>query len=257
MSRRALQHRVSFAAAIALTCSISYAAPFECAPVVPDRSMQPPYHRVSGQGRCEGFFSQTVSQKFVELVSLTLSPRLRSDGASGPLSIRVPRMLNATPPATLVIRPLGARPFYRVDMPISRKPTEWDPAPMLTATGLQVSNLGFLAVTGQPEPGVTAFTPVAIDATSAKSSDAFATVRVSVKVTTLRYRQYALSPATADTEQWREVRGTPLYAWDRSQLQIPLPADDGGLRVDVEATDDSGRNLPLLRFIIVGQHEPK
>ncbi len=58
---------------------------FQCAPVLPSSSGAPAYGPVAPQ-RCEGFFDRTVSQPFIELVSLTRGV-MGPGAADGPLQI--------------------------------------------------------------------------------------------------------------------------------------------------------------------------
>ncbi|MBS0342832.1 MAG: hypothetical protein JSS56_20150, partial [Proteobacteria bacterium] len=56
-----------------LWAGTAIAAEFHCADLKPSDVDKPPYERISGQMRCEGFYIKNVSQPFIELVSLTAS----------------------------------------------------------------------------------------------------------------------------------------------------------------------------------------
>lgn len=101
---------------------------FRCAPLLPSATRTPAYERVAGESRCEGFFDQTVSQAFVELLSLTRHrPDRGPSVAAGPLQLR-----SGTARAVLVIQPLRPSPFYRVDAALAPdRPLDWNAAPML------------------------------------------------------------------------------------------------------------------------------
>lgn len=224
------------------------AAPFQCAPVLPSVSRTPPYARVPGKELCEGYFEQTVSQPFIELLSLT---RHRPDApqlaAATVLHIRA----RAATPLALAIRPLRPSPFYRVD---GRLPPagalEWNPAPMLASTGLRMSDLGFLARAASPDPDLPLVAPLSLSPALDADGLAYVVLRVSVPVASIAARQYRPG---AGAGSWRELPGTPLLEWDTIVLPVTLAGDGTELRVDVRALGADGSLLPILQFAVVGQ----
>jgi hypothetical protein len=223
---------------------------FRCAPLLPSASRSPPYTRVAGEDRCEGYFDQTVSQPFVELLSLTRHrPDAQPPAASQPLQIR----LRSGMAAQLVIQPVRPSPFYRVDARLaSDRALAWDAAPMLASTGLRLSDLGFLARAASPEPGTLAVVPVSLPPAIDEAAMAYAVLRVSVPVTSIAARHYRLGAGAAASGAWRELPGAPLYAWDSIVLPLELASDGLDTRVDVHAVGADGRLLPLLQFVLVG-----
>jgi len=219
---------------------------FRCAALLPSASRAPPYARVPGEPRCEGYFEQTVSQPFIELLSLT---RYRPDApppAAGPLPI------HARPgvAARLLIQPLRPSPFYRVDAALSPGQTlPWNAAPMLASTGLRPSELGFLARAAGTDPDTPALAPVSLAPAVADAASAYAVLRVSVPVASVAARQYKPGGSGA----WRELPGPPLYAWDTIVLPLAPAADGADTGVDVRAVGADGRLLPLLKFVVVGR----
>lgn len=218
---------------------------FECAPLKPSTSRVPAYRPVPDQARCEGFFDRRVSQPFIELVSLTRGPwPAAGDATLSALEIHA----DTRSQIRLVVQPQRSGPFYRVDAALlGQQVLLWDPTPMLGATGLRLSDLGFLALTGStPLPGAV---PVALTASGRQARRADAVVRVSVPVTSVAWRSYRLGAEAA----WTEVPNSQLFAWQRITLPIDLPPDGRELRVDVQAVAASdGRALPMLRLAIVG-----
>jgi hypothetical protein len=226
---------------------------FDCAPLQASASRAPGYGRVPGQARCEGFFERGVSQPFIELVSLTRgqSPAVTAGAASAPLEIYA----EAQGSVRLVVQPQRSSPFYRVDAPMpGAQALAWDPAPMLAATRLPLSDLGFIAVLSASTPAtgaLPAVVPVAFTAAARVALRVYAVVRVSVEVSSVAWRAYR--PGVAALPTWADVPGSHLYAWRRITLPIDLPADGKGLWVDVQAVSASdSQALPLLRFAIVG-----
>jgi hypothetical protein len=223
---------------------------FRCAPLLPSASRSPPYTRVAGEERCEGYFDQTVSQPFVELLSLTRHrPDAQPRAASQPLQIRS----RSGVPAQLVIQPVRPSPFYRVDARFAAdRVLAWDAGPMLASTGLRLSDLGFLARAASPDPGTLAVMPVSLPPAIDDAAMAYAVLRASVPVTSIAARHYRLGAGTAASGAWRELPGTPLYAWDSIVLPLELASDGLDTRVDVRAVGADGRLLPLLQFVLVG-----
>lgn len=235
------------AAALAALGVVAPAAAFECAPLRPSAAQSPAYRPVAGQARCEGFFERTVSQPFVELLSLT-----RGDvpAQSGELEIRT----DAAVAARLVVQPQRSRPFYRVDAELpGGQPLRWDPAPMLAATQLPLAELGFLGVTAPAAAGATDLAVLPLRFGSDPAGDGRrlqAVVRVSVEVSSVAWRS---APPGGPATPWTVLPDSHLYAWRRLVLPIELPAADAGLRVDVQAVAArDAQPLPMLRFEIVG-----
>ncbi len=234
---------------------------FECAALKPSTSSSPAYRAVPGQARCEGFFEKTVSQPFIELVSLTRGPApVSGAAASSTLEIRA----DVRGPARLVIQPQTSTPYYRVDAAMQGgQPLLWDAAPMLAATPVPLASLGFLALTGPAVPSAgapPALAPLAFTAQALKDTRVYAVVRVSVEVSSVAWRAYRTGAdagaATATAAAWTDMPNSHLYAWKRITLPIDLPADGHGLRVDVQAVGASNaQTLPLLRFVVVGPRD--
>ncbi|MCR5867255.1 hypothetical protein [Aquincola sp. J276] len=231
------------------------AGAFECARVQPSSSRMPAYRPVPDAARCEGFYERTVSQPFVELVSLTRAPLPPT--TTGPLVWQA----EATGPALrLTVLPQRSTPFYRADAELPPgRPVAWDPAPMLAATGLRLADLGFLAVPlatsaagstpGHADP---VFVPLSPAGQAAPPLQAHAVLRVSVDVAAIRWRAAPDAPGAA-ASAWSELPGSRLFAWQRSTLPLLLPADGGSQRIEVQAVAAAdGRALPLLRFVVAG-----
>ncbi|RZU00843.1 hypothetical protein [Rivibacter subsaxonicus] len=218
---------------------------FGCAALKPSATQAPAYGPVAGQSRCEGFFEQSIAQPFVELVSLTRGqPRLEAAGA---VALRAA----AAGSQRLLIQPLAAAPFYRVDAPLrDGQPWTWDPRPMLVATGLRPDELGFLALAAGAAEEPLRAVPVSLTPEQADSDAGFATLRASVALSSLHWRSYP--PEAGADAAWRARSGVASYAWQPVSLPIELPAAGRALRVDVRALDAKGRTLPLLSFIVVG-----
>jgi hypothetical protein len=244
-----------WSASMLLLCAAAQAQPepFQCAPLVASKSRQPAYGPAPGQQRCEGFYDKNVSQPFLELVSLTRSPpgSWTVDG-EGRLSLRgLPKV-----DTRLLIQPMRSSPLYRVDAWLPHDTTlGWSSRAMLQATGLQLRDLGFLALAGASTE------PVALAPVSTRAGDegdtAYAVLRPSVAVSALAWRAYRLVPPGALSGDWQTLAGTPLFAWERIALPIALPADGLGLRIDVRGLDSQGQAMPLLQFIVLGTNDDK
>ena len=223
---------------------------FRCAPLLPSASKMPPYARVAGEERCEGYFEQTVSQPFIELLSLT---RHRPDAPQLALAKLLKIRAHSSVPLQLVIQPVRPSPFYRVDTRLAAgRVLDWNPAPMLANTGLRLFDLGFLARAASSDPGTPAVAPLSLSPATDDAAMAYAVLRVSVPVASIAARHYRLGAGSAAPGRWRELPGTPLYAWDAIVLPIALAADGLDDRVDVRAVGADGRLLPLLQFVLVG-----
>ena len=237
---------------------------FQCAALKPSSSLAPGYASVPGQARCEGFFEKTVSQPFIELLSLTrgappsAAAAPAASAASAPLAIRT----DVRAAARLVVQPLPSRPFYRVDAALAPgQALSWDAAPMLAATRQPVSGLGFLALVTptSANPGaLPALAPVAFTPQAPQDGPVYAVVRVSVDVASVAWRSYRVGndAAASPPPTWTDLPDSNLYAWKHITLTIPIPADGKGLRVDVQAVGAANaQSLPLLRFAIVGPND--
>ena len=230
---------------------------FQCAALKPSSSRAPAYGGVTGQSRCEGFFEKTVSQPFIELLSLTRGALPSASAPPAPLEVRA----DVRAAARLVVQPLTSSPFYRVDaaMPPGQ-PLSWDAAPMLAATRQPLAGLGFLALVASasaspdalPALAPVAFTPQALQ----DGRVVYAVVRVSVDVASVAWRSYRVgsdAAAASANSAWTDLPDSHLYAWKHITLTIPMPTDGKGLRVDVQAVGAANaQSLPLLRFAIVG-----
>lgn len=248
----------------AVVATSAQAQAFQCAALKPSSSLAPAYASVPGQPRCEGFFEKTVSQPFIELLSLTrgVPPAAPAASASSaPLQIRA----DVRAAARLVVQPLPSRPFYRVDAALAPgQALSWDAAPMLAATRQTLAGLGFLALVTPTSTGpaaLPALAPVAFTPQAPQDGRVYAVVRVSVDVTSVAWRSYrvsndaAASPSSAPAA-WTDLPDSNLYAWKHITLTIPMPADGKGLRVDVQAVGAANaQSLPLLRFAIVGPND--
>ena len=254
----------------AMVSADAQAQAFQCAALKPSSSLAPAYASVPGQARCEGFFEKTVSQPFIELLSLT-----RGVPPAGPAAPAAPAASAASAPsaplqisaevraaARLVVQPLPSRPFYRVDAALTPgQPLSWDAAPMLAATRQPVSNLGFLALvtpTSASPGALPALAPVAFTPQTPQDGRVYAVVRVSVDVASVAWRSYRVGSdaAASAPREWTDLPNSHLYAWKHITLTIPMPADGKGLRVDVQAVGAANaQSLPLLRFAIVGPND--
>lgn len=248
-----LAPRTAAICALALAASAALAGPFECAPLQPSAARAPAYGPAANPGHCEGFFEKTVSQPFIELLSLTRanSPEL----PSGPLSLKA----GAGKPLRIVVQPLRSRPTYRADLQLDPGAVRrWDPSAMLAATGLRAPDLGFLATADAATPSASsgepaAFVPVEVLPAAATSATALAVLRVSVPVASVSWRSYRIGGAGEPAPPWTALPGSRLLQWQRIALPIALPPDGRTLRVDIEAVDaQDGRALPQLHFLVLG-----
>ncbi len=248
-----------------------WALSFECAAVAPSASRAPAYQMAGKQQRCEGFFEKKVSQPFIELVSLTRGPLPVATGDTlPPLALRT----DTQAAARLVVQPQRSNPYYRMDAALpAGQVLSWDATTMLAATGLRLSDLGFLALVAWPnratnpspnpptsapaaDTGAMALAPVLLSPSGTEPARALAVVRVSVAVSSVAWRSYRTGPGAAPVTAWADLDHSRLFAWQRLALPIDLPADGQSLRVDVQALGaDDGRALPLLRFTIVGPRD--
>lgn len=248
------RHLALWSASLCLVGPAAVAAPperFECAALVAATSRQPAYGPAPGEPRCEGYYVKNVSQPFLELISLTRSPPGSwTADAEGRLALRgLPRV-----DTRLLIQPLRSNPLYRVDAWLARGASvHWSSRTMLQATGLQLRDLGLLAVVGTGADPLT-LAPVSTQADAAGDT-AYAVLRPSVAVSALAWRAYRLAPRDALPGGWQELAGPPLFAWERIALPIALPADGLGLRIDVRALDSQGQALPLLQFVVLGVND--
>lgn len=245
MSVRGIAHGAAAALGAAALWPAAYG--FDCARLEPSHSRAPAYRAVAGEARCEGFFEKKISQPFIEVVSLTSRLAPANDTAT-PLELRAASSVAVR----LVIQPQRSSPFYRVDAALpAGQALRWDPSPMLAATGLQLTDLGFLALV---DGGSLA--PVHLGAPRPESRIVTAVLRVSVAVSSMAWRSYRLGPQGAMLSNWSELSNSRLFAWQRMAVPIELPTDGGGLRIDVQAIGaDDGRALPLLQFAIGGAYD--
>lgn len=236
------------AAAVIQTC---LAHPgFLCAPLLPSASHTPPYGRVIGEPRCEGYVEPAVAQPFIELLSLTRHQPSSQALAAGQLQIRA----RPAVPLRLMIQPMGARSFYRVDTWLGAgQSLAWDAAPMMASTGARLSELGFLARAASADPGTPAVAPVSLSPAIADPAFVYAVLRVSVPVASVAARSYRLGDGVAASGAWRRLPGPPLHARDTFVLPIRFANDGRDVRVDVRAVGTDGRPLPVLRFVVVGR----
>lgn len=222
---------------------------FRCAPVLPSATREPAYGRVAGEARCEGYYDQTVSQPFIELLSLTR----QRPGTQTPTPAVLHIRSNPSVAAQLVIQPLAPSPFYRVDAALETGSTlTWDPRPMLASTGLRLADLGLLARTRSVDAATLAVVPLSLPP-YADEAVAYAVLRVSVPVATMASRTYRAGAGDAEPSAWHELPGTPLYAWETIVLPIQSVDDGQDRGIDVRAVGKDGRPLPLLQFIVVGK----
>lgn len=236
---------------------------FECAPLAPSSARSPVYQMVPGQSRCEGFFDKTVSQPFLELVSLTRGapPATRAVGAAAPAGV-LEIHANAKGAMRLVVQPQRSSPFYRVDAALQGgQSLVWDSAPMLKATGLPLSDLGFIALAESNAPAagaLAAVAPVALTGQALVEKRAYAVIRVSVDVSSVSWRAYNKAAGAAPAPAWVDMPGSARFAWQRITLPIELAGDGKDLSVDVQALGTSNQQaLPLLRFTIIGAGDGK
>lgn len=246
--------RIALLLYLGWACNVAAQAEhFACPPLVASTTRQPPYASIPGQQRCEGFYVKNVSQPFLELVSLTRSwPGSWSTDSVGRLTLRASGKLDTR----LLIQPMRSNPLYRVDAWLPRGAgVVWESGTMLQVTGLSLRDLGFLALAG-PGTDPPSFVPVSAQA-AAVGALAYAVLRPSVPVSALAWRAYRLAGEEVPARGWQDLAGTPLFAWERIALPIPLPVDRRGLRVDVRALDSQGLALPLLQFAVVGADDDK
>jgi hypothetical protein len=229
---------------------------FRCPPLQPSSTRQPAYQRVPGQARCEGYYERGAAPPALELISLTRGlPDLPATPAAAALQLRgLP-----TTAAHLIVQPLRAEPFYRMDALLGRGAAlVWNAAPMLSATGLRPRDLAFLAL-ALPQGGDTPmFVPVALPSVPQTDSAAYAVVRVSVPVSAMSWRLDGLDgSAGGAAPDWHELPDATLLAWDRLVIPIDMAPQGKGCTVDVQALDPQSRPLPLLRFVVLGPNDGK
>lgn len=249
--KRRLAQLASAAVALCATTPPS-AQEFRCAALKPSGSLRPAYERVA-PNRCEGHFERSVSQPFVELVSLTRGP----PKLAGSAAVTLRGLPNRS--ARLIIQPLRTGPFYRVDALLDGDGSlVWDPMPMLKSTGLALRDLGFLALAAPladtSASDATAVVPVAVGPAAMMPAELHAVLRPSVALSALAWRRYRLGSADG-VGDWREVPNPSPYAWTRIPLTIELPGDGLGVQIDVRALDADGNPLALLRFAVVGPND--
>ena len=241
-------------ASITLLCAAAVQAQpdgFQCAPLVASTSRQPAYGRVSGQARCEGFYQKNVSQPFLELVSLTRTPlgAIAAD-SEGKLALGGSTKIDTR----LLIQPMRSNPLYRVDAPLPRGTTlVWGTGTMLQATGLRLRDLGFLALAASGADPI-ALAPVGTPAVD-NGATAYAVLRSSVALSSLAWRGYRIGAPPISPTGWQTLISSPLFAWERIELSIPMPADGRRLRIDVRGLDSQGQDLPLLQFVVLGEQD--
>jgi hypothetical protein len=231
-----------------ISCAETFAAEYRCPKVTPDDAATPQYQLYQKPFRCEGYYTRKVSQKFIEVVSLTVGTAAPSSAAPFDVSLRTPFLPTSSDSAQILIQPLGAHPLYRVDLPVGKDPVIWNAQRMLDSTGVSLSRIGFLAALERSKPGELVITPVAFGSLPATPT-VTATIRTSVELRALKYRVVAQAGAAVD-KSWTDIARMPLYAWDSANLKIPISPLSGSYRVEVEATDDDKQKLPLLRFSI-------
>lgn len=248
MANRTGAVAVAVALALCVAASAAVAERLECAPLSPSSSRVPAYAVRADPDRCEGFFERTVSQPFIEIVSLTRGVV--------PAGTSLQLLVDSKSAARLLVQPQRSGPFYRVDaaLPPGRALT-WDAAPMLAATGLRLVDLGFLGIVyagaGSGTPVLLA--PVVLSVAGLERGVATAVVRVSVAVSSVAWRSYRLGAEGGLVSDWVTLPSSQLFAWQRVAFTIPLPADGRDLLIDVQAAGaDDGQALPLLRFAIDG-----
>lgn len=226
--------------------SAASAGEFRCANLKPSPTQSPPYQRVAGQARCEGFYEQNVSHPFIELVSLTASAPSRQEG--GALTVSASRLAAMQ----LVVQPLRPAPFYRVDAQLdAAQSLRWDAAQMLGATGLQLRDLGFLAQSAGPD-GTPTFVPISFGSANEAPQTVLGVLRASVPVAKLSWRRLRLDGSDDGSGGWREIPGPSRFAWERVPITMNMPAQGRGVQIDVQATDPAGKILPLLHFNMAG-----
>lgn len=236
---------------VALLCATAVQADpdrFQCAPLVASTSRQPAYGPIPAQARCEGFYQKNVSQPFIELVSLTrTSPGTMTVDREGTLALRGSPKIDTR----LLIQPMRSNLLYRVDAPLPRGSTlVWGSGTMLQATGLRLRDLGFLALAaGSADP--MALVPVGTPAVDS-GANAYAVLRSSVALSSLAWRAYRIGAPAVSPGGWQTLIDSPVFAWERIELPIPMPADGGRLRIDVRGLDSQGQDLPLLQFVVLG-----
>lgn len=223
--------------------SIACAQDFQCAPLLPSASQLPGYSRIPGQQRCEGFFRQSVSQPFVELMSVTRNASRLTESIA--LSWKAPSS------ARILIQPLRAAPFYRIDAAlVAGHPFEWNPQSMLSVTGLRPTDLGFLAVVS-PSRSQSAdllhVVPLTLPSTGGDS--VFVTIRPSVALSALHWREY---PPDQPGGDWLTFDGPAPFAWQPIPIALSsLTAEQKGVRVDIRTSDRKGKLLPILSFVVL------
>jgi hypothetical protein len=223
---------------------------FACAAVEPSRSRTPAYQRVPGRAQCEGFFERSVSQPFVELVSLTFGAQLAENGTT-----QFEVHAAASVSARLLVQPMRSGPFYRVDAALERSGTlRWEAGPMMQATGLELRDIGFLALvqtanapSAPPEYVPVTLVPAGGTASPGPTSPAQAVLRGSVRLSSVAWRASGSAGGT-----WREASSGPLYPYQRLVLPIQLPTGTQPVDIDVQALDAEGKPLPMLQFRILG-----
>ncbi|KQP43297.1 hypothetical protein ASF44_06955 [Pseudorhodoferax sp. Leaf274] len=229
-----------------LAAGEAMAADFRCADLRPSQSQTPPYQRIAGQARCEGFFDQHVSQPFIELVSLTASAPPKQE--QGVLELRASRRAAVQ----LVVQPLRPAPFYRVDALVeAAQAMRWDDAQMLGATGLRRRDIGFLALAPGPD-GMPTYVPVTFADAGEAPEVASGVLRASVPVARLAWRSLRGDGSDDGSGGWHDLPGPARFAWERVPIELQLPRGGRGVQINVQATDAAGKILPLLRFNLAG-----
>lgn len=242
--------RLSVAATLALLPCLSsltwagaqtavHAAPFKCSEVKPASKRQPIYAQRAA-GVCEGFFEQPVAGPYLEIISFV---RLGSQPAPPPEYVHD---LSAPAAAALfVVQPLLEGIPYRVDIDNQGSGARWNAKAMLDATGLQASELGFLALRPASTPARLVLSPVAVG-TGASGSQGIAVVRSSVRTSEMKWRSISSKPAPDSATAWQSVPNGAVDKWGLAVISVPLGAED--VQIEVQARTTDAALLPILQF---------
>lgn len=247
--------RLLFSVFFVLLLGAAQPARFECDRVRPSSVLKPAYARIAKSNVCEGFYERNVSQPFLELLSFTLnSPAAWAQAGE---QERIHLIAAKTTTSTVLhIQPLSISTLYRVDASLPADGLHWSPAQLRRTTNLSLSDVGFLATAGQTPSRSLIVVPIWTDKSATHPQTAFATVRVSAKTTSLKWRAYPAHRTQAQSPEWHEGIDRPLYPWESVTLAIALPDDGSSVNVEIKGNAGGAAAAEPMRILVAGNdHE--
>ena len=230
-----------------LLCSLSLSAAaadsFKCPGLKPATQQSPAYRSSSDGRQCEGFFEQEIAGPYLELVSFI---RIDSEEAKSGEALK----LHASPRASqFVVLPLRQGVPYRVDMANVADGAQWQPKGMLSATGLRITDLGFLALESTSSDDRLDIVPTSIGKV-ATAGPSVAVIRSSERTKEMRWRMTPVGKADGASAAWQPLPSGSVEKWGLAAIQIAIPRAEAGPHVvQVQARKQDGTLLPLLQLL--------